>query len=59
MDGDVSDGDRKSKKKGKKADKDTVLGKRKRKGSMDNVADFFLKEKIEEVPADDPGTLAQ
>ena len=43
-------------KKGKK--KDTVLGKRKRKGSIDDVQDFFNTGAIEEVPANDPGTLA-
>ena len=57
-DDNLSDGGKKSKsKKGKK--KDTVLGKRKRKGSIDDVRDFFNTEKIEEVPANDPGTLAQ
>ena len=58
-DDDLSEGTRKAKqlkkKKGKK-EKDAVLGKRKRKGSFDNVADFFLTEKIEEVPLDDPMT---
>ena len=39
-----------------KKDKDTVLGKRKRKGSIDNIQDFFKNETIEEVPANDPGT---
>lgn len=36
--------------------KDKVLGKRKRKGSIDNVQDFFHNEAIEEVPLNDPGT---
>ena len=53
---DMSDGPSKTKK-GKK--KDTVLGKRKRKGSIDDVQDFFNTGTIEEVPANDPGTLAQ
>jgi len=44
-------------KKKKKKEKDTILGKRKRKGSFDDVADFFKREDIEEVPANDPGTL--
>ena len=56
-DDDLSDGGRK-KKKVKKDKKDTVLGKRKRKGSMDDIKDFFKNETIEEVPANDPGTLA-
>ena len=43
-------------KKEKAAKKDTVLGKRKRKGSIDNIQDFFKNETIEEVPANDPGT---
>lgn len=44
-------------KKGKKTTK--VLGKRKRKGSADNVEDFFKNEVIEEVPANDPATREQ
>ena len=55
-DDDVSDNGKKSKQKAKK--KDTILGKRKRKGSIDNVQDFFKHNEIEEVPANDPGTLA-
>ena len=35
------------------------MGKRKRKGSIDDVQDFFNAEKFEEVPANDPGTMAQ
>ena len=46
-------------KKKKKKDKDAILGKRKRKGSHDDVGDFFKKDDIEEVPANDPGTLQQ
>ena len=47
-------------KKKKKTDKqDKILGKRKRKGSFDDVADFFKREEVEEVPANDPGTLQQ
>lgn len=46
--------------KAKKAKKkDTILGKRKRKGSIDDVQDFFKRDQIEEVPANDPGTLQQ
>ena len=61
-DGDYSDGGRKSKKKSKskkdKKDKDGgVLGKRKRRGSTDDIKEFFLKDGVEEVPANDPGTL--
>lgn len=44
----------------KKAKKEkSILGKRKRKGSMDDVQDFFVNEAIEEVPMNDPGTLAK
>ena len=57
-DDDLSEGTRKSKQKKKKEKKDTLLGKRKRKDSLDNIADFFIKEKIEEVPLDDPMTKA-
>lgn len=35
------------------------MGKRKRKGSMDNIQDFFKNDGIQEVPLDDPGTKAQ
>lgn len=55
-DDDVEDEDKKKGKKGKK--KDTILGKRKRKDSIDDVQDFFKQQPIEEVPANDPGTLA-
>lgn len=48
-----------TKKKSKKGKKDTILGKRKRKGSIDNVQDFFHANDIQEVPLDDPGTRAQ
>ena len=60
-----SDDDKYEHETGKKAtkkkakEKDTVLGKRKRKDSIDDVRDFFRGEAIEEVPANDPGTLAQ
>ena len=53
-DDDESDG--KGKKDKKKKDK-SVLGKRKRKDEGDGFKDFFGNEGIEEVPADDPGTL--
>jgi AdoMet-dependent rRNA methyltransferase SPB1 len=57
-DDDLSEGGRK-KKKQKISKKDSLLGKRKRKGSLDNVADFFKNgEMIEEVPLNDPGTMA-
>jgi len=56
-DDNFSDGGKKGK--GKKTKKETVLGKRKRKGSLDNIQEFFGKEEIEEVPANDPGTLAE
>ena len=53
-DDDVKD---KKGKKDKKKDK-SILGKRKRKDSIDDVQDFFKDTGIEEVPANDPGTLA-
>ena len=53
-DDDESDG--KGKKDKKKKDK-SMLGKRKRKDEGDGFKDFFGNEVIEEVPADDPGTL--
>ena len=56
-DEDSDDVDGKKKKKGRK--EKTLLGKRKRKGSIDDVRDFFVNEAIEEVPANDPGTLAK
>ena len=40
----------------KKTAKDAVLGKRKRKGAVENIKDFFTNEAIEEVPLDDPET---
>mmetsp|Transcript_46789 Transcript_46789/g.61895 ORF Transcript_46789/g.61895 Transcript_46789/m.61895 type:complete len:360 (+) Transcript_46789:884-1963(+) len=54
---DEDDKDGKKNKNGKK--KDTILGKRKRRNSIDDVQDFFKNDTIEEVPANDPGTLAQ
>lgn len=55
-DDDLSDGGRKKKK--PKKDKDTILGKRKRKGSIDGVQDFFAQgESIQEVPLNDPSTM--
>ena len=58
-DEDWSDVDEEDAKKGKKAKKEKVLGKRKRKGSVDNIQDFFHSEKIEEVPLNDPGTIKE
>ena len=53
-DGDDKVGDKKKQKKEKK-----VLGKRKRADDSDEdkVQDFFVDDKIEVVPANDPGTL--
>ena len=46
--------------KGKKSGKKDVVGKkRKRKGSFDDVQDFFKNDAIEEVPANDHGTREQ
>ena len=42
-----------------KGKKKTVLGKRKRKDKVDDVADFFKSDIIQEVPANDPGTRAE
>lgn len=53
------DAEDEKRKKGEDADKKKekgLTGKRKRKGSLDNVGDFFGKEGIEEVPANDPAT---
>ena len=36
-----------------------MLGKRKRKGEVDDIKDFFTTEGIEEVPLDDPDTRQQ
>ena len=51
-------GKKEKKREKKDKDKDTILGKRKRKDSIDDVQDFFKNDAIEEVPANDPGTLA-
>ena len=48
--------DQRGKKKGKK---EALLGKRKRKGQIDDIKDFFTNEGIEEVPLDDPDTRQQ
>ena len=52
-------GKKEKKREKKEKEKDTILGKRKRKDSVDDVQDFFKNDAIEEVPANDPGTLAQ
>ena len=49
--------DQRGKKKAKK--NQTLLGKRKRKGEVDDIKDFFTNEGIEEVPLDDPDTKQQ
>ena len=46
-------------KKKKTNKKETLLGKRKRKGDTDDIKDFFTNEAIEEVPLDDPDTKKQ
>lgn len=54
----VDDGlDQRGKRKAKKTP--TLLGKRKRKGEVGDIKDFFATEGIEEVPLDDPDTKQQ